>query len=235
VAVEPGPAGNVESNLINRIEGPLEPQLEVRNLEPTTGGGVRTEAAVSEADLERLRSQIMQQLQVRALAEMEGQLTGREFLAKDSLRVVQVMQETNSAFPGEQSETLEMEIRAELQATAVDEAGAVAQVYQALTGAVPPGFLLVPDSLSFHGGNVLGVDNQGRVTFDMVGSGQVASEIDVEAALNAVAGQEREAALDYLAQALPLRQRPEVYVWPDWFGRIPYLTVRMQANIDTNT
>jgi hypothetical protein len=233
VAVEPGPDGNVTANLINRIEGPLAPQLQVRNLQALSGGGVRAEAAVSEADVERLRSQIMQQLQVRALAEMEGQLSGREFLAKDSLRLVRVLQETNSAFPGEQAQTLAMEIRAELQATAVDEAEAVAVVYEALAAAVTPGTVLVPESLDFRGGRVLGVDNQGRVTFDMVGAGRVAADIDVEQALSQVKGQERAAALAYLSQTLPLRRQPEVTIWPDWFGRIPYLPIRIQAEIDT--
>jgi hypothetical protein len=233
VAVEPGPKGNVAAALVNRIEGPLAPQLQVRNLEAMAGGGVRAEAAVSEADVDRLRSQIMQQLQVRALAEMEGQLTDREFLAKDSLRVFHVLQETNSAFPGEQAVSLAMEIRAELQATAVDEAEAVALVYQALTDSVPAGAALVPESLDFHSGRVLGVDNQGRVTFDMVAQGSAASEIDVEDALTAVAGQDRAVALDYLAGALPLRQRPEAVIWPLWFGRFPYLPIRIQTEIDT--
>lgn len=233
VAVEPGPKGNVSAGLVNRIEGPLAPQLEVRNLAAMEGGGVRMEAAVREADVERLRSQVMQQLQVRALADMESQLTGREFLAKDSLRVVRVLQETNSAFPGEQADSLEMEIRAELQATAVDEAEAVAIVYQALTDAVAPGTVLVAESLDFRGGQVLGVDNQGRVTFDMVGSGRVAAELDIDSALSEVAGQNSIVALDYLSETLPLRQSPELYVWPDWFGRVPYLPVRIQAEIDT--
>jgi hypothetical protein len=79
----------------------------------------------------------------------------------------------------------------------------------------------------------LGVDNQGRVTFDMVGAGLVAADIDVEEAVSWVTGRERAAALTYLAETLPLRQRPEVTIWPDWFGRIPYLPIRIQAEIDT--
>ena len=235
VAVDPGPAGNVEINLINRIEGPLALQLEVRNLAPMAGGGARAEAAVNEADGQRLRSQVMQQLQVRALADMEGQLTGREFLAKDSLRLVRVLHETYSAFPGEQAETLELEIRAELQATAVDEAQAVAAVYRALSLAVQPGFVLMPDSLDIRSGQVQGVDNQGRVTFDMVGSGQVAADLQVDELLAQVAGQKRSVALTYLSEQLPLRDYPELYVWPDWFGRVPYLPVRIQTQIETGS
>jgi hypothetical protein len=235
VAVDPGPDGNVDASLVNRIEGPLATQLEVRNLEAMSGGGIRAEAAVSEADIERLRSQIMQQLQVRALADMESQLSERELLAQDSLRVVRVLQETKSVFPGEQADKLAMEVRAELQATAVDEAQAVALVYQALSDSVARGTVLVPESLVFRGGEVLGVDSQGRVTFDMVASGQVAAEVDADQAAAEVAGQETAIAMRYLADRLPLRRQPEIIVWPEWFGRIPYLPIRIQSQIDTGS
>jgi hypothetical protein len=47
IAVEPGPDGNVDANLVNRIEGSLAIQLQVRNLEAMTGGGVRNVPAVA--------------------------------------------------------------------------------------------------------------------------------------------------------------------------------------------
>jgi hypothetical protein len=234
VAVEPGPEGNVTANLINRIEGPMALQLEVRNLEELAGGGARQELSVSEADRERLRSQIMQQLQVRALADMESQLTGREFLAKDSLRLVRILRETYSGFAGEQADSLALEIRAELQATAVDEAQATALVYEALTDAVAPGFSLVPESLDFRSGQVQGVDNQGRVIFDMMGAGQMAAELDLSELLTQIAGQKSTLASTYLFERLPLQEYPEVDVWPEWFGRVPYLPVRIQTQIETS-
>ena len=234
VAVEPGPAGNVAANLINRIEGPLALQLEVRNLEQLAGGGARQELSVSEADRQRLRSQIMQQLQVRALADMENQLTGREFLAKDSLRLVRILHETYSGFPGEQTDSLALEIRAELQATAVDEAQATTMVYEALTDAVAPGYALVPESLDFRSGRVQGVDNQGRVIFDMIGAGQMAVELDFSELLSQIAGQKNSVASTYLFERLPLSDYPQVEVWPEWFGRLPYLPARIQTQIETS-
>ncbi|MCB0009378.1 MAG: baseplate J/gp47 family protein, partial [Anaerolineales bacterium] len=87
VAVQPGPQGNVEPDLINRVEGSLALQLEVRNVEPTTGGGVRVSQAVTQDDRDRLRAQVLQYLQALAYGNMELQLTEAEFLANDSLRV----------------------------------------------------------------------------------------------------------------------------------------------------
>jgi hypothetical protein len=235
VAVEPGPSGNVAANLINRIEGALSLQLQVRNLEPTEGGGVRLARAVTEADWERLRAQVLQQLQALAVAEMEAALTPSEFLARDSLRVVEVYHETYSHFPGEQTERLALEIRAELHGTAVDETQAVGLVYEDLAAAVRPGYELVPDSLAFHSGEVLGVDSQGRVSFELIGEGMIAAQLALEQPIEAVAGQETDVALSYLYEQLPLREFPTARVWPDWFGRLPYLPVRIQTEVETSS
>lgn len=234
VAVQPGPSGNVAANQINRVEGSLGLQLEVRNLVSTEGGGVRLARAVTEADQERLRSQVLQQLQVLALAEMESRLRDSEFLARDSLRVARVVQETFSHFAGEQSDRLALEIRAELQATAVDETQAVGLVYEELAVAVRPGYELAPDSLFFRSGELLGVDGQGRVSFIMIGEGVIAARLHLENPLEMIAGQETAVALAYLYEQLPLREYPTVRILPDWFGRMPYLPVRIHVQIETH-
>ncbi|MFZ0546385.1 MAG: baseplate J/gp47 family protein [Candidatus Promineifilaceae bacterium] len=232
VAIEPGAEGNVKANLVNRIEGTLALQLQVRNLEPMEGGGVRLAQSVTEADQERLHAQVLQQLQTLALADMEEILVGDEFLARDSLRVSQILHETYSNFPGEQTNRLTLEIRAELVATAVDETQANGLVYEELASAVKPGYELVPESLDFRSGEVLGVDSEGRVTFEMIGQGQIAAQFAVEGPVRKVAGQESEVGMAYLNDVLPLRDYPTVRIWPDWFGRLPYLPIRIQTEIE---
>lgn len=231
VAVAPGPEGNVEANQINRVLGSLAVQLDVRNLEPLSGGGVRRVAAVTEEDRERLRAQVLQYLQTTATAEMEALLEPGEFLARDSLRIGDVLQETYSHFPGEQSERLALELRAEMAGTAVNASQANGLIYEALAGAVRPGYELVPASLQFRAGDVLGVDEQGRVTFDMVGEANIAAILPLDEPIEAITGQEAGVAMAYLYERLPLRRYPEVRVFPAWFGRIPYLPVRIQTEI----
>ena len=233
VAIEPGIEGNVSSNLINRLEGPLALQLDVRNLEPTAGGASRSERTVTEADQQRLRSQVMQQLQVRALADMETMLSDREFLARESLRLVETLQETYSHFPAERTDRLTLEIRAELQATAVDDTQAIGLVYEELANSVTEGFELVPESLMFSDGKVLGVDGQGRVTFEMIGEGVVAARLAVDEHVDKLTGQETGMVATYLFEEMPLREYPIVRVWPDWFGRLPYLPIRIRTQIET--
>jgi hypothetical protein len=66
----------------------------------------------------------------------------------------------------------------------------------------------------------------------MIGEGQVAARFTTEEPVRRVAGQETEVAMAYLNDVLPLRDYPSVRIWPDWFGRLPYLPVRIQTQID---
>jgi hypothetical protein len=234
IAVEPGPGGNVAVNQINRVEGSLSLQLQVRNLEPLTGGGVRLVRSVTAADQDRLRAQVLQQLQVLALAEMESSLSSSEFMAQDSLRVARIVHETFSHFAGEQSDRMVLVIRAELQGTAVDETQAVGLMYEELAVAVRPGYELAPDSISFRRGELLGVDGQGRVSFMMIGEGAIAARLPLDDVIQEVAGQDTAVAMAYLYQQLPLRDYPSVRILPNWFDRMPYLPARIRVQVDTN-
>ena len=232
VAVEPGPSGNVEANRVNQVQGSLALQIEVRNLEPISGGGVRSTPAVAEADRNRLRSQVLQFLQALATSEMEAQLAEREFLARDSLRVAEIFSETYSHGVGEPASRLALEMRAELHGTAINTTEAAGLVYEALAAEVPPGFSLVPGSLALDTGEVLAVDGQGRVTFSMAGEGIAAAELDLAGPVTAVTGQEMEVAIAYLYQQLPVRDVPTIDVWPTWFDRVPYLPARIQTRVE---
>jgi hypothetical protein len=148
--------------------------------------------------------------------------------------VIEVYNETYSHFPGEPAERLALEIRAGLQGTAVDASQANGLVYEQLTETVLPQYELVPGSLNFFADEVLGVDAQGRVTFEMVGQGVMAARLTLDDPLQMVAGQETDVALAYLNQQLPLRRYPDVRVWPNWFGRMPYLPVRIQTEVLTD-
>jgi hypothetical protein len=229
IAIEPGPQGNVAANLVNAVEGSLAVQLEVRNLEAIEGGGVRDVKAVTEADQTRLRAQVLQFLQALAATEMEAQLTPFEFLARDSVRAVNVTNETFSHFPGEQADRLALEVRAEVVGTAVSANAAAGLVYEALAAETPDGFTLDPDSIRYGRGEVISVDDAGRVTFVMTGEALAAAELALDDAISAISGQNPDLAIAYLYGELPLQEPPTVRIWPNWFNRLPYVPERIQA------
>ena len=146
-----------------------------------------------------------------------------------------VIQETYSHFEGEQTKDLILDIRAELQATAVDETKAIGLAYEELAAGVEPGYELIPASLHFEGGAVQSVDGQGRVTFEMYGEGTTAANLILEDTLAEISGQKAGVAATYLYEKFPLRDYPSVYIWPDWFDRLPYLPVRMRTQVDVGS
>lgn len=233
IATEPGPQGNVDANLVNQVEGSLGLQAEVRNVEPIEGGTVRLTAAVTEADRERLRQQAVQFLLSVAASEMELQLTGDEFLTRDSVRIVRILDETYSHEVGEQANRLSLALRAEIAGTAVDTTAAADLAYEALGAQVPPGYTLAPDSIRFESGLISGVDEEGRVSFSMIANGRAVRNLAVQPLLDDVTGQPPDTAVAYLAQNLPLQGPPQVRVWPVWFQRMPYLSSRIYTQIES--
>ncbi len=233
IAIEPGPEGNVPANLVNRLEGTLALQLEVVNLEAMSGGAVREAQVVAEEDQARLRAQVLQFIQAVARSEMEAQLTASEFLAVDSLRAGQVFAETYSHFVGEQTTLLSLEMRVEMVATAVNTSDASGLIFDALAEQVPEGFTLVPTSIQFENGEVLGVADDGRITFEMLGTARIAADLALTEPLTAISGQPPDLAATYLYHNLPLRDVPAIQVWPTWFDRVPYLPARIQTDVET--
>ena len=231
-AVDVGVGGNVAANLINEVEGVAALAVRVTNPEPTRGGGVKQVPSVTQADKDRLRAALLQQLQQRAYAQMQSQLGEQEYVPPESLSVSEVLDETYDHFVTEEAPSLGLQMRASVAGLKVGMQDANALVYAAMAGKVPPGYELIPNGLTFRREETLvPADKRGNLTFVMRGLGFVAARLDLQAVRQAVAGQPVERARDHLLQSLPLQADPVVQVWPDWFGRVPYLTFRTMIDV----
>jgi hypothetical protein len=232
VAEQPGPQGNVAADTITRFEDETLDQISVTNPNDLSGGAVEMVPAVAEADQNRARSQLLQFLQAVALSRMEAQLTEREFLPAEAVRVAAVLQENYSHSVGQVTDQLTLAMRVEMRGTAVDVTDATGLVYAGLAGQVPSGHYLAVDNISVAPEAVLAVDEAGRMTVNMRGTGLAAVDLDLSQAIAAITGQEVETAVAYLYQQLPLRQPPQIEVWPTWFERVPYWNGRIQTQIE---
>ncbi len=233
VAMEPGPHGNVAASSVTRmVNKQLARQVDVENREPMTGGAVEEVTAVSQSDLDKLRSQTLQFLQAVALAQMETELTEREFLARESLQLVEVLSEEYSYEVGEQAEQVSLTMEAVLAGTAVDSTKTAGLAYDALAADIADGYELTPDSLHFEPGAVVAVDGDGRVTFELEISGGTAAELDMGGMLTAVSGQPTDIAAAYLYNNLPLRDTPTITLCPIWTDKMPFWERRVELVIE---
>jgi len=231
-AVDVGVGGNVAASLINEVEGVAALAVRVTNPEPTRGGGVKQVPSVTQADKDRLRAALLQQLQQRAYAQMQGGLGEQEYVPPESLSVSDVLDETYDRFVTEEAPSLGLQMRVRVAGSKVGMQDANALVYAAMAGKVLPGYELIPNGLTFQRAETLvPADKRGNLTLVMRGIGYSAARLDLEAVRQAIAGQPIEIARDYLLQSLPLQADPDVQVWPDWFGRMPYLTFRTEVEV----
>jgi hypothetical protein len=235
-AIEPGVSGNLPSNLINSVEGPLSNRVRVINSAPVRGGDVRQVPAVSQDDYTRLRAALLQQLQQRAYAEMTGLVSETEFIVTESLAVVLVQDETYNRFVGEESDTVSLEMRVVVQGVIIDERSARQVALNELARQVGPSFEVGQSTLVFRRGEVTGVDPADRrVTFLMQGGGDVAVAIDTARVQQIVQGASVTEAQFLLEQELPLHQAPTIEVRPGFLGRLPLLVSRINIEIVSPT
>ncbi|MCB9451917.1 MAG: hypothetical protein H6672_10790 [Anaerolineaceae bacterium] len=227
-----GDAGNVESGLINTVIGPLANSVTVRNLAPTSGGENRVVRVVSQADKDRLMDTVRQQLQSRAFIEMRPRLSETQTIVFETIHIAEERADwtTFSANVGDVADTLTLTMQVVVEAEAIDQLLAQQVVLARLSQQIPRGRVLRPQSpVTYEMGPVSNIDSQGRITFNMTGSGLVTAEVDTELLKERLAGRPVEETLIYLTGELDLEQgtQPDILLTPDWIDRLPLLPSRI--------
>jgi hypothetical protein len=232
-AVEAGPAGNIGVARLNAIDGPLGLQLAVTNPISTTGGTLEKRAAVSPADRDRLRAQLLDELRLTAQGAIEAQLQPGEFLAADTITLTQVLAETFDFAPGEAADALGLTLRVAASAVAVSEAEARSAAQAALEAQVPTEAALTDAPIQFQRSPELSVDADGRVRFSLNAQGWVVPQIDREQVRALVQHQRPDRAVQRLQAALPLAAPPQIQLFPEgyaqWYPYLPWMLFRINV------
>ena len=120
-------------------------------------------------------------------------------------------------------------MRAIVAATAVDEELARQVAFARLSGEIPRGRSVQPESVTFERGMLKSLDASGRATFTMTAAASALAELDQAALQNRLIGLSIPDALAWLTTQLDLQpgSTPEITVSPDWFGRLPLLAPRI--------
>ncbi|MEJ2209712.1 MAG: baseplate J/gp47 family protein, partial [Anaerolineae bacterium] len=234
-ALQPGPVGNVDKATITEVEtSGLRGRVRVINEQATQGGGVKQVGVVTRADMDRLKAQLLQQLQQRAYAELQNQLGEGEFLPPDSM-TVEIMAEVYDQFLDAESDTLSLQMRILASGTAVDRANANLLAYEALQERIPATYELQSAEPTFD----LDEENVGiegrSVIIDVTASAPLIIEVDRGQVRSAVTGLTVDEAQQVLADSFALSAPPVVEVEPEWIkrwaflDRIPYLPFRIQV------
>jgi hypothetical protein len=239
-AVEPGPQGNVNSGLINRVEGASARAVRVTNPEPTRGGGLSQVRAVTQADREALRRTLLSELRAQGYQrvlerpESEGGLREGEYLVPGSVRVLEVLHETFDRFASEEAESVKLEMLVEVTGVVVDLGDAYNLARHVLAKHVPEGFELMQAEYrpGLMGDNVIGA---GTLTFFVEANGLAEAVLEPDQLKRLLRGRPYEEGVAMLDSAwrskeLPLKNPPDVQIQPTWADdRFPWLVWRIQV------
>jgi len=227
--------GNVGAYQINRVEGVVGSAVRVINPAPTTGAEAKEVPVVVQADYDRVREQLTQQLLDQAYGELHGLLEPDEFLPYPSLRVESVPKKTYSHFIGEEAEKvgLTMRLLVSGQAVSADQARVIAK--SVLMDRLPAGNRLVDSR--FDVSEIADEESPGWFTFHVTGQGYAAAGISEQHVISVVRGKRVPDARDALLRYLPLGRPPRLETWPTWpdwlnvLDRVPLVPIRIAVDV----
>lgn len=213
--------------------GVIPPVVPARRITTTAvrDSVVLVAGGVTQNEHDRLRQQAMQFLRVVSQQSLAAQLNQNELLVEESVQVVRVLAADFSHEVGQVTDQLGLRLEAEVVATVVNTSQATTMAIAELQTAVPDNFELVLDTLILTPGDVVAVDDEGRVTFELQTDAQAAAVIDFSAILGQAGGQDAGVVQAFLFEQLPLRQPPELAIWPTWFDRLPYIAERVDITV----
>ena len=232
VAIDPGPIGNVTAGQINKVDDPvLARQVSVINEQPTSGGTVAPTGVVSQEDKERLFSIMLQQMSQNGYQQLLSELGEQEFLPPESVLVLPLDYAYDPSLDGEVTDVLRMDMRAVIRGTIVGGQNANQLALAALQAQVPEGFRLDPVTLEFVVGDVVEVSDDLAVTLKVSSAGEAVADLETEAVANLIRGMPVEDAQELLRKRFPVAGIPNIRVDPDWLGRLPWLPLRIDVQI----
>jgi hypothetical protein len=228
--------GNVGAFQINRVEGVAASAVRVINPESTTGAELTEMRAVTQADYDRARVRLMNQLLDQAYVELGYLLEPTEMLLRQSLRIEAVPKEAYTHFISEQTDQVGLDMRLLISGRAIDLDNAEGVANVALSNRVPVGYDLA--GVSFEIGEMAEEDvGPGQFTFFVTAHAQIAAVLDTNAAVALIRGQRVAEARERLLAKFPLAEDPEITLWPQWperlkwLERLPLLPLRISVKV----
>ncbi len=232
-----GAEGNVSPGDINRVESTFAGVVTITNANATYGGAIQEVKMVTQSDHDHLLTESRKQVKENARDLLLHQLSGDQFLVPNSVQIITERTDWTiyNAIVGDLTDSVTLDLRAEVQAVVVDERMARQVAYAGLAPYIQPGLQISQEALSYTRGDTLSIDPNGRVTFLMTVRGNIAVAIDADRVRDRLTGLSVDDAYRRLNNELLLdvNRPPTIDTWPTWFDRLPWLPVRITVKVNT--
>ncbi len=226
-----GAAGNLDTGLIQAIEGPLGLSLAVTNPAPTSGGTERRVPAPSAADREIARSLLLEDLRAQAALEMLADLPAGSAIFPDTMVEVIVSNETYDPPAGEAGETLSLAMRVKFKGRYASGEDLSALAELVLNAALDQGFSAAPTAPEIRLVGKPVTDADGKTNFQLQMERQIFRFVDTRRVPFLVQGRRVDSALARLNESFALSSPPMIAIAPRWWPRLPLIPSRIDVVI----
>lgn len=230
-AIGAGTRGNLATNLVQTVEGPLGLSLSVTNPASTSGGTDRHLPAPSAADREIARSLLLEDLRAQAQLAMLADLPVGSLVFPDTMQAVTILEERYDPPAGEPGARLSLAMRVKFAAQYASGEDLSALAKLAMDAALEQGFSAAPDALTFRAASLPAADAEGRTVFQLQMEREIFRAIDPRRALFLAQGRRAESALARLNEAFALASPPQIEISPRWWPWLPLVPFRIEVVI----
>jgi hypothetical protein len=226
-AVLPGKSGNVLSNHIIAIEGPLGLDLTVTNPIATSHGTDQTSPAPSEKDFQSLLDKVLAELHQTALIELTSRLDPNDLVLQADPTNFDIIEEIYTPANIQPADQLHLTLRVAFQ-TYVATGKDLRELGQSVLEAnLPERFSPVPSTLDLEHKSKPGSEDGNIFKWDMQAKWQVEASFDVIDAITLVLWRKPDDAIKQLAVSLPIDPDLSITLTPKWWPRLPILPFRV--------
>jgi len=244
-ALEPGPEGNLPAFAIDTLDPSLGLAVAVVNERPTEGGTARDVGIVTAEERARVRDALLSQLRQQALDVLETQLQPDEELMAGTAHI-RVVEEHYDQEIGAESDVIGVQITIQAAALAVATGKARELAVSVLRSRIPEGYAVddkgiqvkVESATAVEGG--AGRPSEGGIIPDTVrlrvrASAIAWARIDKGEVKRAILGRPLQEASEILEREFALAEPPTIRVSQTWWGRMPWLPLRIDVVIRPRT
>lgn len=217
-AVDPGSHGNVQPRTITKLEDQQRfAGLQVQNLLATSGGADREARVVTEADIGKLRAQLLQQAREEAVVAIQQAGGSETAVLREAIRV-QVIEERFDQEVGSPAERVTGRIAATATAIGFNKDEVARMVTQVMAPRIDPQFQFVGGQARLGQPEVVSADEQ-AVKIRVQGSAVIVRTLDTDSLEAQLRGKSLEEARAILSRVQGLAVAPRVELSPNWSTR----------------
>ena len=229
-ALQPGASGNVSSDLVVVVVGPLGLSISVTNPNPIKGGADSQVIGATEDDHAELRDVVMENLRRDAESKLRAQIASADILLLDTFEVVQIVEENFEPLAGQPGKILVLKMQVEFSMRYVSDDDLKELSLSTLNASVGNGFgTIAPPAYKVI--TEPSTDTSSISHFELEVTRTLLRDVDVMQVFSIVRGHKPELIKEELVSSLFLRQEPEVIITPSWWPWLPLIPFNILVEV----